>query len=46
MPPVDRENTKYVSCWINKNNLDVKGMIAGIYERANKMYGTDYKQNQ
>ena len=45
-PPVDRANTKYVSDWITKNNLDVSDIIAGIYDRANKMYGTDYKPNQ
>jgi ribonuclease Z len=45
-PPVDRENTKYVSDWIAKNNLDVSDIIEGIYDRANKMYGTDYKPNQ
>ena len=45
-PPVDRSSTKYVSDWIADNNLDVKEIIEGIYQRANKMYGTDYKPNQ
>ncbi|MGI9366838.1 MAG: guanitoxin biosynthesis MBL fold metallo-hydrolase GntH [Rhizobiaceae bacterium] len=45
-PPVDRSTTKYVSDWITKENLDVKDIISGIYDRANKEYGTDYKPNQ
>ena len=45
-PPVDRANTKYVSKWIAKQNLDVSDIIQGIYARANKLYGTDYEPNQ
>ena len=45
-PPVDRENTKYVSEWITEQNLDVSEIIQGIYDRANKMYGTNEKPSQ
>ncbi len=45
-PPVDRANTKYVSQWIAKQNLDVSDIIKGIYDRANKLYGTDYEPSQ
>ena len=45
-PPVDRSTTKYVSDWITKENLDVKDIVQGIYDRANKKYGTSEKPNQ
>ena len=45
-PPVDRENTKYVSKWITEKNLDVNDIIQNFYDRANKEYGTDEKPNQ
>ena len=45
-PPVDRKITKYVSKWITAHNLDVGDIIKGIYERANKKYGTSEKPNQ
>lgn len=45
-PPVDRSITKYTSKWINDENLDVKDIIQGIYDRANKMYGTNEQPNQ
>lgn len=45
-PPVDRSIAKYVSKWITDQNLDVSDIINGIYDRANKLYGTDEKPNQ
>ena len=45
-PPVDRSITKYVSDWITAENLDVDEIIEGIYDRANKTYGTNEKPNQ
>ena len=45
-PPVDRSITKYVSKWITEKNLDVNDIVQGIYDRANKMYGTNEKPNQ
>jgi ribonuclease Z len=45
-PPVDRSITKYTSDWITEHNLDVDEIISGIYDRANKLYGTDEKPNQ
>ena len=45
-PPVDRSITQYVSDWITEQNLDVDDIVQGIYDRANKMYGTDESPNQ
>jgi ribonuclease Z len=45
-PPVDRSITKYVSKWITDQNLDVGDLVQGIYDRANKLYGTNEKPNQ
>ena len=45
-PPVDRSITKYTSDWIVEKNLDVDDIINGIYDRANKIYGTNEKPNQ
>jgi ribonuclease Z len=45
-PPVDRSITKYTSDWITEQNLDVNEIIQGIYDRANKKYGTNEKPNQ
>ena len=45
-PPVDRSITKYTSKWIVEQNLDVNDIIQGIYDRANKKYGTSEKPNQ
>jgi ribonuclease Z len=45
-PPVDRSITKYTSDWITEKNLDVSEIIQGIYNRANKIYGTNEKPNQ
>jgi ribonuclease BN (tRNA processing enzyme) len=45
-PPVDRSITKYTSDWITEKNLDVTEIVNGIYDRANKMYGTNEKPNQ
>jgi len=45
-PPVDRKAAKYVSKWVTEHNLDVGDIIKGIYDRANKKYGTSEKPNQ
>ena len=45
-PPVDRSITQYVSKWIVEKNLDVNDIVQGIYDRANKLYGTNEKPNQ
>ena len=44
-PPVDRSITKYTSDWITEMNLDVGDIVQGIYDRANKFYGTNESPN-
>ena len=45
-PPVDRSITQYTSDWITEMNLDVGDIVQGIYDRANKLYGTNESPNQ
>jgi len=45
-PPPDPSLFTLPSDYIVSGNLDVSDIIAGIYERANKMYGTDLKPVQ
>jgi len=45
-PPVDRKLMKTTSKWIKEHNLDVTDITKKIYERANKLYGTDVKPEQ
>ena len=42
-PPVDRSIMQTTSDWINKHNLDLGDIIHKIYDRANKLYGTNEK---
>jgi ribonuclease Z len=42
-PPVDRNIMQTTSDWINQNNLDLGDIIQKIYDRANKLYGTNEK---
>lgn len=42
-PPVDRSIMETSSEWINEQNLDMGDIIQNIYDRANKIYGTDEK---
>ena len=43
MPPVDTSVKQTVSDWIRSGNLDLGDIITNIYDRANKMYGTNEK---
>jgi len=42
-PPVDRSIMQTTSDWINQHNLDMGDVIQKIYDRANKLYGTNEK---
>jgi ribonuclease Z len=42
-PPVDRSIMQTTSDWINQQNLEMGDIIQKIYDRANKMYGTNEK---
>jgi len=42
-PPVDRSIMQTTSDWINQHNLDMGDIIHKIYDRANKLYGTNEK---
>jgi len=42
-PPVDRSIMQTTSDWINQHNLDMGDIIQKIYNRANKLYGTNEK---
>jgi len=42
-PPVDASVKKDVSPWIIEKNLDMGDIIQSIYDRNNKIYGTDFK---
>jgi ribonuclease Z len=42
-PPVDRSIMQTTSDWINQHNLDLGDIIHKIYDRANKLYGTNEK---
>jgi ribonuclease Z len=42
-PPVDRSIMQTTSDWINQHNLDMGDIIQKIYDRANKIYGTNEK---
>ena len=42
-PPVDRSIMQTTSDWINQHNLDLGDIIQKIYDRANKIYGTNEK---
>ena len=42
-PPVDRSIMQTTSDWINQHNLDMGDLIQKIYDRANKLYGTNEK---
>jgi len=42
-PPVDRSIMQTTSEWINQHNLDMGDIIQKIYDRANKLYGTNEK---
>jgi ribonuclease Z len=42
-PPVDRSIMQTTSDWINQHNLDLGDTIHKIYDRANKLYGTNEK---
>lgn len=42
-PPVDRSIMQTTSDWINQHNMDLGDIIQKIYDRANKLYGTNEK---
>ena len=42
-PPVDRSIMQTTSDWVNQQNLDLGDIIKEIYDRANKIYGTNEK---
>jgi hypothetical protein len=42
-PPVDRSIMQTTSDWIKQHNLDMGDIIHKIYDRANKLYGTNEK---
>jgi hypothetical protein len=45
-PQVDRSATQYVSKWVVEKNLDVRRIVKVIYDRTDKIYGTNEKPNQ
>ena len=42
-PPVDRTIMQIESDWIRSGAMDISEIIEGIYQRANQIYGTDFK---
>ncbi len=42
-PPVDRSIMLIESDWIRSGAMDISEIIDALYDRANQMYGTDFK---